>query len=208
MNICVAVARNAGAPHAPAFLCGCPGDHMGMLNLGSSDDSPIMKISASLCFAVIAALAIPFFMSCSPAYVSKPDLHVRAHDAVLSAGDVVEFKNPNGAGRIIYVSEFVRRYEIGDSSYDVTLVQRDEESLYRTGIYNPGQSWGPLWMRNAPRFVVDESVVHFPSIDEAVNFFRLGYRQKNGLVISLVLFSPMWKRRAGIRSTFRYLSAM
>lgn len=98
----------------------------------------------------------------------------RAHDAVLAEGDVVEFRTPNGVGRIIYVSEFVRRYEIGGDSYEVTLVQRDEEFMHRAGIYNPGESWGPLWMRSAPRFVVDESVVRFSKMEEAVTFFRYG----------------------------------
>lgn len=109
---------------------------------------------------------------------AAPTEKARARDAVLGPGNVVEFKNANGSGRIVYVSDFVRRYEIGGASYDVTLVQRDKEFMHRTGIYNPGASWGPLWMRDEPRFVVDESVMRFPTMAHAVKYFKQGAAQK------------------------------
>ena len=100
-----------------------------------------------------------------------------ANPVVLSPGDVIEFKNPNGSGSIRYVSDFVRQYEIGGATYDIKLIQRPEEFMHRSGIYNPGESWGPLAMRNAPRFVVDESILRFASNEDAVKFFKMGAEQ-------------------------------
>ena len=99
-----------------------------------------------------------------------------AHDAVLSAGQEVIFENPNGSGKIIYLSDFLRRYEISGGSYEVELTQRPEEWRHQKGIYNPGESFGPLRLEDeAPsRFVVQESEVRFSTSEECNRFFKEG----------------------------------
>jgi hypothetical protein len=136
---------------------------------------------------LLATLAV----GCHAVAVSKSKKgNPQVHDAVLSQGEFVEFENPNGKGRIVYVSDFIRRYEIDGVSYNVKLIQRDRESLHRNGIYNPGESWGPISMKNAPRFVLDESILRFSTIEDAVKFFKLGHREfkwvfnKSGLALA------------------------
>jgi len=101
---------------------------------------------------------------------------IPAHDTVMSAGQVVLFKNPNGAGKITYASDFVRIYEINGNSYEVELVQRSKEFQHLNGIYNPGDTWGPLSISDAvpSRFVVDESEVRFNTNEECDRFFKEG----------------------------------
>ena len=118
-----------------------------------------------------------------------------AHDTVMSAGQVVVFQTPNGAGKISCVSDFIRRYDISGCSYDVELVQRDEEWRHKKGIYNPGETWGPLQLTDAKpsRFVVDESVVRFRTNEECERFFKEGAAYEkwvggdNGLVLGFFL---------------------
>ena len=113
----------------------------------------------------------------------------------MSSGQVVVFKNPNGAGKITYVSDFVRRYEINGVSYAVELVQRNKVFDYRNGIYNPGEAWGPLPLADAApsRFVVDESIVRFSTNEECERFFKEGaaYEKwvggENFLVLGFIL---------------------
>lgn len=114
-----------------------------------------------------------------------------ARDTVMLAGQTIVFKNPNGTGKITYVSDFTRRYEIAGSSFNVELVQRAEEWRHKRGIYNPGETWGPLMLADATpsRFVVDESVVRFSNNEECERFFKVGaaYEKwvsgENGLVL-------------------------
>lgn len=117
------------------------------------------------------------------------------HDTVMSAGQVVVFQNPNGAGKIAYVSDFIRRYEINGGSYDVRLVQRKKVFENRNGIYNPGETWGPLPLEDArpSRFVVEESIVRFGTNEECERFFKEGAAYEkwvggdNGLVLGFLL---------------------
>ena len=99
-----------------------------------------------------------------------------AHDSVMSAGQEVVFKNPNGSGKITYISEFIRRYEVNGSSYNVDLIQRPEEWRHQKGIYNPGESFGQLNLSDGvpSRFVVQESEVRFDTPEESSRFFREG----------------------------------
>ena len=128
-------------------------------------------------FSLILLVAI-FLLGC---HFSKPmsptgSEKIPAHDTVLSAGQVVTFRNPNGAGKIKYFSDFKRIYEIEGNSYKVELVQRSKEFQHLKGIYNPGETWGPLPLSDsAPsRFVVDESEVHFATTEECERFFKEG----------------------------------
>jgi hypothetical protein len=116
-------------------------------------------------------------------------------DTVMSAGQVVVFQNPNGAGKIAYVSDFTRRYEINGGSYDVRLVQREKVFEHRNGIYNPGETWGPLPLKDATssRFVVEESIVRFNTNEECERFFKEGAAYEkwvggdSGLVLGFLL---------------------
>lgn len=151
-----------------------------------------MNLSAFSLKWLFALMSVLSISGCGVPSAGVPVENARAHDAVLAPGNVIEFRNSNGSGRIVYVSDFVRRYEIGGDSHELTLVQRKEEFMHRAGIYNPGESWGPLSMRNSPRFVLDESVLRFSTMDEAVRFFRMGAAQSkwvsngSGLVIGYV----------------------
>jgi len=125
------------------------------------------------------ALPLAVVLSCGCGiFISEISSKKQSKNAVLSLGDVIEFKNPNGCGRIICTSEFTRRYEIEKSAFNVKLIQRDKESLYRTGLYNPGESWGSPSIRSSPRFVLDESVLRFQTMVDAAAFFKLGHREE------------------------------
>lgn len=135
--------------------------------------------------------------ACSP--ISKyrvPDTSdAEAHHTVLASGQQAVFRNANGSGKIIWISNFVRRYEIDDTAYDVRLTQRLEEFRNQKGIYNPGESWG--WLNPSDdrisRFVVEESELNFKSMSECRNFMGEGadYYQwvcgPNGLVLGFFL---------------------
>lgn len=118
-----------------------------------------------------------------------------AHDTVMSVGQVVVFQNPNGNGKITYVSDLIRRYEINGDSYEVRLVQRKKVFEHRNGIYNPGEKWGPLPLEDAipSRFVVEESIVRFGTNKECERFFKEGATYEkwvggdNGLVLGFFL---------------------
>lgn len=107
---------------------------------------------------------------------SRTNQSQEAHNTVMSSGQEVVFENPNGAGKIIYISDFVRRYVIDGRSFDVELVQRPREWRHQTGVYNPGESWGPLLLNDAKasRFVVEESELRFNTNEECDRFFKEG----------------------------------
>lgn len=106
---------------------------------------------------------------------SDPTSSIARH-AVMTAGQEVVFENPNGSGRIDYLSEFSRRYVIDGQNHDVKLVQRPKQWRHQNGIYNPGESWGPLSLDDgiAARFVVEESELRFSTNEECDGFFKEG----------------------------------
>ena len=65
----------------------------------------------------------------------------------------------------------------------------------RNGIYNPGETWGPLPLEDAipSRFVVEESIVRFGTNEECERFFKEGAAYEkwvggdNGLVLGFLL---------------------
>lgn len=118
------------------------------------------------------------FSGCSLMETMKPTeaIEMKAYHAVMTAGQEVNFENPNGSGKISYVSDFMRRYEINGRIYDVNLVQRSKEFDHRNGIYNPGETWGPLPLADGvpSRFVVDESEIRFNTNEECDRFFKEG----------------------------------
>ncbi len=65
-------------------------------------------------------LALITLSSCSGPEASKAR---KAYGTALKPGEVLEFKNPNGSGKVHWVSEFQRRYDVLGGSSDVTLVQ-------------------------------------------------------------------------------------
>lgn len=129
-----------------------------------------MNTHRIIAFCVVVAVAGCHSLTFNP----SSGMEIRARNSVLSPGDVIEFKNPNGEGRIFFVSDFVRRYEILGVSYNVNLIQRSEEFMHRKGIYNAGESFGSLGLRSSPRFVVDESAVEFSSDEEMFKFLKQG----------------------------------
>ena len=98
----------------------------------------------------------------------------KAYGTALQPGEVLEFKNPNGSGKVHWVSEFHRRYDVLGGSSDVTLVQRPEEWNHQRGICRPGE--GSHW----PRFVVEDSEAHFSSLHEVDAFLTEGDTNFNG----------------------------
>jgi hypothetical protein len=129
-------------------------------------------------YLILMAFSMSLFLSCSSQKTMNRNGMQAAisHDAVMSAGEEVVFKNPNGSGKIIYVSEFVRRYEMNGNFYNVELVQRAKAFDHRNGIYNPGETWGPINIGDGvpSRFVVDESELRFSTMAECSRFFKEG----------------------------------
>jgi hypothetical protein len=119
----------------------------------------------------------PLITGCFPVAMN-PFKHaeVKAHHAVIGKGQEVTFKNPNGSGKIRYVSEFVRQYEIEGKTHDVEMIQRTEEFTYRNGLYNPAASLAifHLYDSSLSRYVVDESEINFPSMKECKKFLQEG----------------------------------
>jgi hypothetical protein len=105
--------------------------------------------------------------------VNPPRAKGPAHHAVLRPGEWVEFKNPNGSGAVRYVSDFTRQYDVFDESHQVSFFQRPEKFRHQEGIYNPGETYSSGAPRRV-RFVVQESLVHFESLDEVESFLKEG----------------------------------
>ncbi len=121
---------------------------------------------------LLAACAV---MSCGVAG-SAPDEGKPPRMNLLSEGQEIAIRNPNGAVRVRWVSAFVRAYEIDGKTYEVELVQRPREFRYQKGLYSPGAGHSRETQGKAApvRFVVEESELHFTDAGQIAPFLREG----------------------------------
>ncbi len=90
-------------------------------------------------------------------------------EKVLVPGESIEATNKTGTVKISFVSPTKRKYEWDRKTRIVRLTPRPERFLGRLGIYDPADTWGPIFR---VRLVLEEAVRDFDAEDQVYAFLK------------------------------------
>jgi hypothetical protein len=113
-------------------------------------------------FALLAAI-------CTMAQLHANEPLVR--ETVLVPGESIEATNKAGTVKISYISPTERKYEWDGKTRIVNLTPRPERFLGMLGIYDPADTWGPVFR---VRLVLQEAIRDFETEDQAYAFLKEG----------------------------------
>lgn len=145
-------------------------------------------------------------LSCLPAQ-EEDAIECSPLEAVLKQGDVVIGTTASGTIEIKAMNDCKRQFEWKDNVRELTMWPRPERwgQARRLGLYYPGP--GYHWMRtsdNIRRAVVDESEVHFETLNDAITWlekisgwFPTVYND-DGLVLSFGMSPSRYQLEVGI----------
>ncbi len=106
--------------------------------------------------------------------VSNEAMNSEIRETVLKPGETIEFQNPNGSGKIEYISDRKRYFSFSEGTERVVKMKvRKKRFRGKLGLYDPASRWF-FESSKGKRIVATEAEMNFESLEEALEYLHQG----------------------------------